>query len=409
MNFFTDLIEGLKISWSALAANKLRSGLTTLGIVIGIVTVTLMGTAIEGLNRAFTGSISAMGSDVLYVHRRPWFIDSHAEWLKMQKRERISFHQFKEAEKHLAGVAAVTAVDGTWQPLSYKNRASTNVRVVGTTDQFLLTSGVTVDDGRFLTPGEVEGGRPVCVIGSFVAEKVFGIHSPIGEQVKIGGRAFEVIGVLGKQGNFLGQFNLDNQVVIPLRQLMVLYSRIPDLEIQVKSPSMESMEDTREEVRGVMRRVRRLAPAEEDDFAINQQEMFIQTFNRVAGMIATVGLFITGLSLFVGGIGIMNIMFVSVAERTREIGIRKAIGAKKRSILIQFLSEAASICLFGGLVALAIAFPVTLLMRKFMPATLSPLIISVALGVSILTGVISGFLPAWRAARMNPVDALRNE
>lgn len=409
MNFFTDLLEGLKISFSALQANKLRSGLTTLGIVIGIVTVTLMGTAIEGLNRAFTNSISSMGSDVLYVHRRPWFINSHAEWLKIDKRERISFYQFKAIERQLTTATAVTAVDGSWQPFSYKNKGSSNVRVVGTTDQFVMTSGVTVDDGRFMSPGEVDGGRPVCVIGSFVAEKSFGLESPLGKQVKIGSRAFEVIGVLAKQGNFLGQFNLDNQVIIPLRQLMTLFSRLPDLEIQVKAPSMEQMEDVREEVRGVMRKARRVAPGAEDNFAINQQEMFVQTFNRVAGMIATVGLFITGLSLFVGGIGIMNIMFVSVAERTREIGIRKAIGAKKRSILIQFLSEAATICLFGGVVAVAIAFPITLLMRKFMPSTMSPLIVGIALAVSVITGVVSGFLPAWRAARMNPVDALRNE
>jgi putative ABC transport system permease protein len=132
-------------------------------------------------------------------------------------------------------------------------------------------------------------------------------------------------------------------------------------------------------------------------------------FHRVAGTIAAIGLFITGLSLFVGGIGIMNIMFVSVAERTREIGIRKAIGAKRRTILIQFLIESASICLIGGLIGMALAWPLTLVMRKFMPATMSPVIVSIALVVSLITGVLSGFFPAWRAARMNPVDALRNE
>jgi putative ABC transport system permease protein len=152
-----------------------------------------------------------------------------------------------------------------------------------------------------------------------------------------------------------------------------------------------------------------VAPGEPDDFAINQQEQFIEKFHKVGGMIATVGLFITGLSLFVGGIGIMNIMFVSVAERTREIGIRKAIGAKRRTILIQFLIEAASICVLGGLIALAIAYPLTYLMSRFLPAILSLPVVGIALAVSALTGVVSGFFPAWRAARMNPVDALRNE
>ncbi|HOP99122.1 MAG TPA: FtsX-like permease family protein, partial [Verrucomicrobiota bacterium] len=162
-------------------------------------------------------------------------------------------------------------------------------------------------------------------------------------------------------------------------------------------------------LRAVMRRIRGLAPAEPDDFGINQQDQFVQIFHRLGGTIAAIGLFITALSLFVGGIGIMNIMFVSVAERTREIGIRKAVGAKRRTILLQFLIEAACICLLGGCLALAIAWPLTLVMQRFMPAALSPPIVLIALMVSLITGVISGFLPAWRAARMNPVDALRNE
>jgi len=172
---------------------------------------------------------------------------------------------------------------------------------------------------------------------------------------------------------------------------------------------LQNVEDAREELRGVFRKIRRLPPGREDDFAINSQDTFLDTFKRVGSTMATVGLFITGLSLFVGGIGIMNIMFVSVAERTKEIGIRKAIGAKRRTILIQFLSEAASICLLGGLIALGITWPATLLLARLMPATISLPTVGVALLVSLLTGITSGFVPAWRAARMNPVDALRSE
>jgi len=177
----------------------------------------------------------------------------------------------------------------------------------------------------------------------------------------------------------------------------------------VKVGGLSKLEDSTDEVRGVMRRVRRLAPGDEDDFSINSSEMLIKTFNEMGRVIASVGLFITGLSLFVGGIGIMNIMFVSVAERTREIGIRKAVGAKRRTILIQFLIEAATICLFGGLIGLALAWLATLVVNHFLPATMSLPIAGIALLVSILTGVIAGFLPAWRAARMNPVGALRAE
>jgi putative ABC transport system permease protein len=172
---------------------------------------------------------------------------------------------------------------------------------------------------------------------------------------------------------------------------------------------MGQLDAAKEEVHYAMRIVRRLAPGQSDDFAINQQDQFIKMFHRLGGTIAAVGLFVTGLSLFVGGIGIMNIMFVSVAERTREIGIRKAIGAKRRTILLQFLIEAAAICLIGGAIALCIAWLLTLAIQRLMPVALSPSIVGLALMVSLLTGVVSGFLPAWRAARMNPVDALRNE
>jgi len=224
----------------------------------------------------------------------------------------------------------------------------------------------------------------------------------------IGTRGFEVVGVLEKQGSFLDN-SLDNQVVIPLRQFNVFFWSYPDYQIQVKVKQVEQVEEAKEELRTVMRKVRRLEPNQPDDFAINQQDQVLSMFHRVAGTIASIGLFITGLSLFVGGIGIMNIMFVSVAERTREIGIRKAIGAKRRTILVQFLIEAASVCLIGGLIALAIAWPLTFVMRIYIPATLSLTIVGIALGVSLATGVLSGFFPAWRAARMNPVDALRNE
>jgi putative ABC transport system permease protein len=242
-----------------------------------------------------------------------------------------------------------------------------------------------------------------------VATNLFIGESPVGKKVKVGGQSLEVIGVLERKGTFLGEFSWDNRIVVPVRFLANAYRFRNDYEIQVKAISQDKLKEAEEELRGIMRRARRLGPGQADDFAINQQEMFLTRFNRVAGMIAIGGLFITGLSLFVGGIGIMNIMFVSVAERTREIGIRKAIGAKRRAILLQFLSEAAGICLLGGLIGLLIAAAAMYGVRKFIPATMNVQIVLIAIGVSIVTGVVSGFLPAWRAARMNPVDALRAE
>jgi len=409
MNFGTELKEGFFISWAALRANKLRSALTTLGIVIGVVTVTLMGTAIEGLNQAFLRSISTMGADVFFVMRFSWFNHSYADWLKMQKRQPFTLTQVKAVENQLTLASAVAPVAEYWSPIKYRNRTSNRVNIVGTTEEYLITSGVSVSSGRFMTPDEVEGARPVVVIGADVATNLFQLENPIGKTVRLNQTALEVVGVLDKQGSFLGEFNLDNRVVVPLKQVLSAFSRYPNLRLEVKAINTKQVEDAKEELRGVLRKVRRLAPGEPDDFSINQQEMFIERFNRVAGTIAAIGLFITGLALFVGGIGIMNIMFVSVAERTHEIGIRKAIGAKRRTILIQFLTEAASICLFGGLLALAIAYGLTFAVQKFLPATMSLTVVAIALLVSIFTGVASGFFPAWRAARMDPVEALRRE
>jgi putative ABC transport system permease protein len=409
MNFLTEVKEGLSISWAAIRANKMRSTLTTLGIIIGIVTVTLMGTAIEGLNRAFLKNISFVGADVLYVQRFDWFINSHEQWMKVQKRPIITLAQVETAAKQLTLASSYAPMVDVNERIAYQKRHSDNVDIVGTTDQFISSGGFNVGEGRFLSPSECEGGRPVCVIGYQVATNLFPRGSALGHKIMIGDYSFEVVGVLERLGSFLDGGSLDNEAIIPLKQLCASFWTFPDYGFQVKVLHPDIIDEAKEELRMAMRRARHLSPTQEDNFAINQQDQILQMFHRVAGTIAAVGLFITGLSLFVGGIGIMNIMFVSVTERTREIGIRKAIGAKRRTILVQFLIEAASVCLLGGLIGLGIAWPLTLLIQRFMPATMSLTVVGIAIVVSLVTGVVSGFLPAWRAARMNVVDALRNE
>ena len=409
MNFFIEIKEGLLIAWDAIRANKMRAALTTLGIIIGIVSVTLMGAAMDGLNRSFHESVSTMGADVLFADRMAWFINSEEEWLKQYKRHIVTMDQVKAVERQLTLASAVAPVVYLGRPVRYQNRSTGRVTVIGSTEQFIITAGLGVAEGRFLTAGDTAGGRPVCVIGNDVATNLFLKESPIGKRIRIGPRWLEVVGVLEKRGSFLGLESMDNQVVLPIQQFLIGYWRDPDFEIQVKAADLTHLEEAREELRGVLRKIRHVAPGDPDDFAINQQETIIKMFDRLAGTIAAVGLAVTGLSLFVGGIGIMNIMFVSVAERTREIGVRKAIGAKRRTILLQFLIEAASICLLGGLTGLGIAFGLTLLMSRFFAASLSLPVTALALLVSLLTGVVSGFLPAWRAARMDPVEALRNE
>ena len=334
---------------------------------------------------------------------------SEAEWHQMQKRRQITLSQAEALERQFPQAQAIAPITTTGQMVKYNKRSGGGVTIIGTTEQYQFTGGFSIAQGRFISPAESDGGRPVCVVGAGVATNLFQREPPLGKQITVGQQPFEVIGVLEKQGGMFGT-QLDNQVIIPLAALYGEFRNTRDVDqIQVKVKDTSDLDEAREELRSVFRRIRGLAPTEPDDFGVNQQEQILNVIHRVTGMIAAVGLFITGLSLFVGGIGIMNIMFVSVAERTREIGIRKAIGAKRRTILLQFLIEAAAICLIGGAIGLGIAWPFTLLIQRFLPATLSPMIVGIALLVSLITGVLSGIFPAWRAARMNPVDALRNE
>ena len=412
MNYLTEIKEGLAIAWDAIRANKLRSILTTLGIVIGIVTVTSMATAIDALNRALHDSLSIMGADVLFVSQHNWVNNTEEEWIMDNKRPIITREQARQIERQMTGAEAVAPVVGVNQAVWYKDHRANRVQIIGSTDQFLVTSGFNIGEGRFISSSEDQGGRPVCVIGNDVATNLFRNESPIGKKIIVGARRLEVVGVLEKRGSFLGLDSFDNEVIIPIQQFLVGYWRHPNFEIQVKARDVNHLDDTKEEVRGLMRKIRHVAPGDPDDFSINQQEQIRKTLDKVTGTLATVGGLITSMSLFVGGIGIMNIMFVSVAERTREIGVRKAIGAKRHTILLQFLIEAASICLIGGLVGLSITYGLTLSIKGFFPyfpVTMSMPVMVLAIVTSIITGVASGFAPAWRAARMNPVDALRSE
>ena len=414
MTLFTEFRESARIAWTAIRANKLRSGLTTLGVVIGILTVTLVGTMLNGMTNSFNRSVSSMGADVLFVGRFPWM--SFDDYRKYRNRKEITMQQVKELERQITTAQAVAPqAEDYGLSLYYNNRRAKSIWLVGNTEQSLMIRGLSVVQGRWISDSDVSSARPVCVLGSFLADRFFPSGGAVGQKVKLETTTLEVIGVLEKQGSLMG-WNQDNQVVIPVTRFAQDFFVKPDYVISIKARTPELVLEAKEEIRGIMRRLRRVEPGKDDDFAINQQDAIAGFFAAFRITLGSFGLFVTLLSLFVGGIGIMNIMFVSVVERTKEIGVRKALGAKRRTILIQFLIEAASITLGAGLIGLAIAWPITWwlsdLARKndsLFTAEMSWWIVVLALALSVLTGMVAGFIPAWRASRMNPVDALRSE
>jgi putative ABC transport system permease protein len=407
---FFELNEGLAIAWRAIRANKIRAALTMLGIFIGITAVVLMSTAIKGIDNSFKNGISALGSDVLYVDKWAWF--SNDEWWRMRNRKNIQmddFYKFKEAAKLPLAVAPVT---NSVQTIKFGERKVENIFLNGSNADYVKTTNFSFDQGRFYSEIESNASRNVAVIGSEISEKLFPRGDALDKTIKIGGTSFKIVGVLSEQGSVvLGPWNPDNQVFIPIGTIFknFLSRHFQTVTINVRAPNPNMVEETKAEAEGIMRKIRGLSYDEPNDFSINQQEGLQEQYNSVVGVIQIAGLFITGLSLFVGAIGIMNIMFVSVKERTREIGLRKAIGAKRRTIMAQFLLESSVICLLGGLIGLIAAVLLSLMLNQFFPTAIQYDVVIIAILISLLTGIVSGLAPAYTAAKMDPVDALRYE
>ena len=397
--------ENLSISLSAVFANKTRSILTALGIIIGVFSVTMMGTLISGLDKTFESSMSMLGRDILYISRYEWFGDM--EWWEVRNRPRMRTEYVQKVKERSKYALAVAPVMQRGASLSYGEK-ETRTEIFGTNEDYMKTITANIVEGRFFSQNEDRSGSRVTIIGFGIKEAFFGEKDPIGKYIKIDNEKFRVIGVLEKQGKFLGLFSTDKQAILPIGAYNRVFSKRGWMRLSVKIPE-EKIEEGLDEIYSVMRHIRGLKPNQKNDFAINQTKAFEKNYNMLKIAIGGTGTFITLLSLIVGGIGVMNIMFVSVKERTREIGVRKAIGATKGMILGQFLMEAISICLIAGLLGLMISYVFSILLNQVFPSTLDMRLAGFSIFISILVGVISGIIPSYRAANLDPIDSLRYE
>ena len=403
-------LEGLWIALRALWANKLRSILTVLGNIIAIMSIIAVMSVIQGMNGYVENKVAGLGANVFVVQRTPFIVTSHDDFEKYQKRRRITLDDLKEIRGAVGAARFIGAYDSSSGKVRYKERYVDSVDVQGQDLPILLPANFEVAKGRIFSRGEIDRSRPLVVLGSEVADKLFEKADPLGKEIRVADTPYTVIGVAKEQGSVLG-VSQDKMLMMPLTAYQKQFGTQGSISIPIEAVSKESMPAAKDETRVVMRVRHRLKPNQEDDFALESSESLTDFWKQISQAIFMTASGLVALSLVVGGIVIMNIMLVSVTERTREIGIRKALGAKRRHVLWQFLIEAITLSTLGGIIGVLLGWLLCAVIQAVtpIPAALSLPSVVLALIIVFMVGLIFGIYPANRAARLDPIEALRYE
>ena len=413
----SDVYENLKMALQTLRANKLRSALTVVGVVIGVVVVMLIASIISGIDMAVKKEVESFGTRSIFLYK----FDIGPRTSDLTREERMRPNLTFEDSQAIAQLPAVelsapflNVTANRWGQkllVSRKGKTSASVQIKGTTSDYERAGVEIITDGRFFTRFEDETNRKVAVIGASVADSYFPYGSPVGETLEVGGEDFLVVGTLQKREQFGGgdgSNDVNNVVYMPFEVAHKLKPNADDLFILAVGRAGQ-LEEAKDQIEDLLRRRRQVPFDKPNNFGVATADSIVQTFRSIMAGVAIAMIAISSVGLMVGGIGVMNIMLVSVTERTREIGIRKAIGARKRDILIQFLIEAMTLTGFGGLVGLLLGWGGTFIVSLFLPSYV-PLWAPVAgVGASVAIGLVFGLWPAWKAARLDPIEALRYE
>jgi len=403
-----DILEGSKIAISSLRANRLRAGLTMLGIGIGVATLLAIIGIIQGLNSSFARQLAGLGSSSLWVSKFPWVIKG--DWWEYKNRKDFTVAQLASVRAQATFATAVAPSVGKMADVNFLNEQVSAVQISGTTEEYLQVSAVEVFSGRFLTEADNDNIRSVAVIGADVASGLFPRSDPVGAKVKIDGRPFQVVGVLARRGNIF-DFNQDLVTLIPFNTFKEYFGKGRGFSIGIGIERPDQLNDAEDQLTGIVRRARGTPPDKPDDFSINRPEQLAETYRQLTGALYGVASGVGLITLLVGGIGIMNIMLVSVRERTREIGVRRALGARKRTIIIQFLIEAATVSAIGGTLGTLVGLGTAKVISEITPlaADVKPLTVLFGILFAAVVGLLFGIWPAARAANLDPVEALRYE